>query len=117
MHDRQHFVEVEYEYLTDAGDREVATVWATVRLGAPARRSGHPDTWEPPEPHEVVVDRVDVWSDATEDERQLGAVELEEWEREHLGAIEDRCVNAAQAGESWMDVHEPEPAWMDGGGW
>lgn len=80
-----------------AGVREVATVELTVWPGRPAYVSGLPEDCYDREPGEWEIDRLVLWSDETETERELSADELYRWELEHGDAVHERCVR-----EGWV---------------
>jgi hypothetical protein len=78
------------EFDVQCGD-SMARVEAYAWPEVPAKRSGHPDNWEPPEPGGVDVERV-FWTDAEGDgdERELKGAELARWNQ-----VWDEAVYAA----------------------
>jgi hypothetical protein len=76
-----------------------AEVWPDV----PERRSGHPDTWEPAEPGDVVVHSVVLWHDEHDEQRLLQGRELDAWSRGREVAIEDAARDAYEraGGDEW----------------
>lgn len=73
--------------------------WAVVDVlvvpEQPARRSGHPDTWEPAEPDDVSVERVTLHCE-TGEALELSGAALDAWARAREREIEELALRAEE---------------------